>query len=253
MNNALGFGAPFAAIFVGGSVSKSQSFMHRLLSSPSGPSGPSGTASGWGWDCALAAAGVVGICVSGCGVDTNGLFDDGARDAGATGPFNDGVDAGGNVESGTRPYTPPDETRDAAVTADATTPGAPGGGVDASADAKPEAGPLNACDADGDGHKSFACGGDDCCDLDSNVYPRSSPGWFDGVNRCGRYDYDCDGMVYLRFSSVQCSVINDVCGGEGFVTTPVCGATGSWEACTRASGACAPDPATAYPAIQECH
>ncbi len=200
----------------------------------------------------------------GCGVDTNGLFDSPVVDAG-TGPFNGLVDATTAVDTGGRPLNPPDERdaeteaeTDAAVVVDATTP-ARDASADASRDAKPDAkpdtgtGPVSACDADGDGFKSIACGGNDCCDLDPEVYPRANAPWYGGADRCGYDDYDCDGTVFLRYGKISCTIFNGVCEGEGYLNTPVCGNQATWEACTLASGTCAPDPTSAHPQSQQCH
>lgn len=46
-----------------------------------------------------------------------------------------------------------------------------GGDDDEAADQTVQLGATSSCDADGDGHLSLACGGDDCDDKDPNKYP----------------------------------------------------------------------------------
>ena len=78
-----------------------------------------------------------------------------ADDAGATDAGVPGLDDAG-----------PDASHDASADAQGVTP-------DASHDASLDAGPP--CDEDGDGHRSLACGGDDCDDRDDRAYPLAPP------------------------------------------------------------------------------
>jgi hypothetical protein len=50
-------------------------------------------------------------------------------------------------------------------------------------------------DSDGDGHDSFAAGGDDCDDSDADIFPGAQDTWYDGVDsNCDEWsDYDQDG------------------------------------------------------------
>lgn len=119
-------------------------------------------------------------------------------------------------------------------------------------------------DADGDGFGSSAtaklCGttappgyasnGTDCCDADPLVKPGQT-GFFDTMNICGSYDYDCvngpekeypSGMVGCTYTTT-CSTWGFPCTTSGFVpgwatsttfqqwhttTSPACGATGDF-------------------------
>ncbi len=77
------------------------------------------------------------------------------------------------------------------VACEAECPESCAGGVDDDADglvdcADPECG--DACDVDGDGHFTVALGGDDCDDLNVNVYPGAP-------ERCNGSDDDCDTLV----------------------------------------------------------
>lgn len=74
--------------------------------------------------------------------------------------------------------------------------------TDAGADARDEddgdeAGhDVDPCDQDGDGFISIGCGGDDCCDIDPDVFPGQTE-WFDSPNACGSWDYNCDKVEEL--------------------------------------------------------
>lgn len=48
------------------------------------------------------------------------------------------------------------------------------------------------CDMDCDGDLSIACGGDDCCDTDPNVFVGQTE-FFEAKSACGSFDYNCDG------------------------------------------------------------
>jgi hypothetical protein len=207
------------------------------------------------------------VALAACGVDTDGLFS-GTDDAGGVAPFGAVVDAQAGVDASRDASRGSDATAhdgdsrdsglavsDASVPADGPVrpPPPPPPPRDASvADVGADVGISSPCDADGDGHRALGCGGDDCCDLDPDVYPRTTTRWWPGAIRFGGYDHDCVGMVYLRYGQVACSVAGQACGGEGFATLPVCGMTGSFQSCNLASGFCAPDFTSGYPRIQEC-
>ncbi len=57
------------------------------------------------------------------------------------------------------------------------------------------------CDMDHDGVLSVACGGNDCCDSDPQVFPGQTT-FFATLDACGSYDYNCDGVAEKRWTSV---------------------------------------------------
>ncbi len=120
-------------------------------------------------------------------------------------------------------------------------------------DAAPETSAPTACDLDGDGHRSIACGGDDCCDLDSDVYPRTTSAWFTRNTRCGNFDFDCDGRATQRYTEAKCTNSGFACSGEGFMGIVPCGIDGLWQTCAFTTpGRCEANPAAAATKSQEC-
>lgn len=101
------------------------------------------------------------------------------------------------------------------------------------------------CDVDGDGHESTACGGDDCCDTDPDVYPGAKD--FHGkLNACGTWDYDCDGLIAKETPVGKCTDGFFSCSGEGFEQDTACGADGTHFECGWLFG-CAHDKKTSRP------
>lgn len=109
-----------------------------------------------------------------------------------------------------------------------------------SGDAEPDA-PCtlgsDPCDKDCDGFLAVECGGDDCCDEDHNVFPGQTK-YFGEPNRCGNFDYDCDGTEeeYLG-KGVACHNNWGCKHTKGLVgTIPSCGEEGTY--LTGCSGWC---------------
>lgn len=94
------------------------------------------------------------------------------------------------------------------------------------------------CDADCDGHlraDPVACpGGDDCCDVDADVFPGQT-GWFKVNNACNNFDFDCSGKEEQRIGQgSKCTGCNflDCCNTPGFENTPpACGVSGPTTGC----------------------
>jgi len=144
------------------------------------------------------------IILVGCRLDVVGTGAFGTDDDGGTaGP----ADATASTASDGAPTTP-----DSAAGADAPV------GYDAAStyDSAPP------CDLDGDGHKSTACGGDDCCDKDARVHPGATD-WQPGPAACGGYDYDCNGTEEKQVGVANCHVTIG-CQGTGFDQDTPCGA-----------------------------
>jgi hypothetical protein len=101
--------------------------------------------------------------------------------------------------------------------------------ADASSDVAPEAAPV-VCDRDNDGHKSKACGGDDCCDDDARVMPGATD-FHETPNVCGDFDYDCDGYQTRRYGIVGCQLDFGGCSGDGFGSSTACGVAADFVTC----------------------
>ena len=71
-----------------------------------------------------------------------------------------------------------------------------------------EGGPVVDCDADRDGARSLACGGDDCDDLDPNRFPGN-------VERCDTLDQDCDPCTVGVRDDDMDGVTSDLCSNPG--------------------------------------
>lgn len=105
---------------------------------------------------------------------------DAEADSGLDGGSDAELDGGDDLDAA----TPPDDASDGNTPIpDAGEPDAPPGPCVIGTDP---------CDKDCDGARNTACGGDDCCDGDPNVYP-GQQGFFTSKNACGDFDYNCDG------------------------------------------------------------
>ncbi len=92
------------------------------------------------------------------------------------------------------------------------------------------------CDSDMDG--DGAANEKDCCASDASTYPGLADNlWFSQPNKCGKYDYNCDGADSHRWTGIdQCigSIFGCWGAGSGFwsddngIGEPACGVTG-WE------------------------
>lgn len=112
-------------------------------------------------------------------------------------------------------------------------------------------------DADGDGYKAEYCGGEDCCDSDSDVHPGQTT-YYGSSNACGDFDYNCDGTEEKKYtgSTDDCG---DTCSSDAFchigwcqsdcsTIPPACG-----NSCNRGTGWCIMDTcASLKPDTQAC-
>lgn len=166
-----------------------------------------------------------------CGIDPSGLeIDDAPGDAGAS--ASNHASEGGLADSFhldvvTLPgadATFVDVANDAGQ--EAATPDAPHG---SQLDAPPDA--VN-CDQDGDGWLAIGngCNGEDCCDSDPDAHPEQTS-FFTRADRCGSFDYDCDGTVIPEYGQVSCQLAFASCTGDGFDQPQACGVTASFEHC----------------------
>lgn len=96
---------------------------------------------------------------------------------------------------------------------------------------------LDACDCDGDGYLSEACGGDDCDDEDPQVHPGQTK-YFAQAARNPEigFDYDCSGTMERDPSQalVDCGLLSlALCqDNQGFEKKlPSCGKEGKWIRC----------------------
>lgn len=176
----------------------------------------------WGGASVLALASSCGLATEGADIfdivddvdaSIGDLQDSGTgREAGAK---DAGTDSGSDVDGATDASPDVDLVLDGGSDADldAEADGGDGGGegdLDAAPDASDGEDPLpdagdpdvdpgpcvpgaDPCDLDCDGSRALACGGDDCCDSDSNVHPGQSA-FFTTKNACGDFDYNCDGV-----------------------------------------------------------
>ena len=81
-------------------------------------------------------------------------------------------------------------------------------GVDTDCD-----GALGADEIDGDGDLYTVCDGD-CDDIDANVRP-GTPGWFTVASwSSGTWDYDCDGVVEVRYTALAANIGPCSCAGS---------------------------------------
>jgi len=114
------------------------------------------------------------------------------------------------------------------VTAEATTVV-----VDATEEAHVDAQPPPVdCDQDGDGYLAIGggCNGEDCCDTDPSAHPGQSS-YFTQADRCGSFDYDCNGSIIPEYLQVNCQLVLGGCGGDGFEQPQACGATAAYDHC----------------------
>lgn len=103
----------------------------------------------------------------------------------------------------------------------------------------------------------------DCCDSDANAKPGQSA-WFTTLDKCGSWDYDCDGGVEYEYSGTGCNTISSGCPYCSYGTNvwsgsvPSCGNPGTWVTnCTSTSTACSPGSsyctASGSSRTQACH
>jgi hypothetical protein len=99
-------------------------------------------------------------------------------------------------------------------------------------DATYDAGASDLCDVDHDGHRARGdtCGGDDCCDYDGRSYP-GQPSYFEAVDACGSFDYDCDGKSSPRYDLSACKLVLFTCSGDGFAAATACGISSDYISC----------------------
>ncbi len=100
---------------------------------------------------------------------------------------------------------------------------------------------MGGCDLDCDGALAEGpCGGDDCSDAESSVYP-GQDGWFTAPRADGSFDYDCNGAEEMEHTTSKCSGTVCTAAQDVFLaidTTDVaCGVTGTFGNC---STLCAP-------------
>ena len=108
------------------------------------------------------------------------------------------------------------------------------------------------CDQDGDGHKATGptCGGDDCCDTDSNAYPGQTA-YFSTPTACGGYDYNCDGVATPQYGLANCQSSVLSCSGDGFDQVTACGVEAPFSVCAS-SGLLSPCTASVGTLTQAC-
>lgn len=74
------------------------------------------------------------------------------------------------------------------------------------------------------------CGGSpDCCDSDNRTFPTARCEYQDRPNRCGSFDYNCDGRAQMRFSRIVSTTEPVDCsmsGGWFGTSVPACGTSG---------------------------
>lgn len=72
----------------------------------------------------------------------------------------------------------------------------------------------------------------DCCDSDANVHPGQTAS-FTTADKCGGFDYDCDGTVTQEFTTVAttCSVAIPACAAGWTTAVPGCGIMANWNDC----------------------
>jgi hypothetical protein len=138
-------------------------------------------------------------------------YSDGGIDGGDGSTLVDGASAEGGAA---------DATNDSSDASDALATGDGGAGPDARPDA-----PI--CDQDEDSYRAEggACGGNDCCDIDSDAYPGQKK-FFYQSNKCGSFDYNCNGKLDPEYPvSLTCSgtAATGCAGGSGYLTDPGCG------------------------------
>lgn len=81
-------------------------------------------------------------------------------------------------------------------------------------------------DADGDGFFDKACGGNDCCDIDSATHPHAAAS--DIPSACGGYDLDCNGKEEPDIGAGRCQSVGSSCSFvPGFLQQTACGEWGS--------------------------
>lgn len=111
------------------------------------------------------------------------------------------------------------------------------------------------CDQDHDGYlsNSAQCGGNDCCDTDSNAHPTQGM-YFTSADNCGSFDYDCDGTLETEWGAFACTPgVTGCTPTSGFVGgVPGCGVSEQWTGtCKNMITSC--QPGTTAAQAQACH
>ena len=129
-----------------------------------------------------------------------------------------------------------DSASDSAVQSDADAT------VDGASDATTDVGGCvvgnDACDRDCDGVQAKNCGGLDCCDTDSRVFPGQTA-YYAEVGKCGGFDFNCDGVETKHWGSGDgckwCPIDGWCCADEGLYTSgpPECGKEGKVAHCSN--------------------
>jgi hypothetical protein len=101
------------------------------------------------------------------------------------------------------------------------------------------------CDCDGDGFDGPQCGGDDCDDSDSRVFPGQEL-YFATETIGGGFDYDCDGSEEKEHTqATRCNLLDlgdCTTQPEGFLDPlPACGAPGEYGVCKSDLVGCSKD------------
>jgi hypothetical protein len=89
------------------------------------------------------------------------------------------------------------------------------------------------CDQDHDNFKGPQCGGNDCCDTDSNAHPNQKM-FFPMQDACKSWDYNCDMTIEYEFpQTIPCTGTPTLgCnGGPGFLGSEDCGQSGPYGSC----------------------
>ncbi len=115
-------------------------------------------------------------------------------------------------------YCGGDDCDDSSAGVNPSAPERCGDGIDNNCDGTRDEGCLPACrDDDGDGHQAASCGGDDCNDLDSRIFPGAAEVCDDGL------DNDCDGSIDLADADCITCTDADADGHFTTVSNPSCG------------------------------
>lgn len=101
------------------------------------------------------------------------------------------------------------------------------------------------CDCDSDMHIALACGGEDCDDTNSLVYP-GEPDYFTDPLPGGGFNYDCAGgstpdparNIGIKCSDYNLSQVNCENASPGYLDKmiPACGQPGTWGKCKWVGG-----------------
>ena len=103
-------------------------------------------------------------------------------------------------------------------------------------------------DEDEDSYASSACGGPDCNDKDARAKP-GQMSYFDSpmlgqAARGGAFDFDCSGAEDKDPTDLltPCTLLGNVCSGEGWGRTAVCGTVNGWMKCKTLACEAQPEP-----------